>query len=659
MSFNVLRKFLISLLLLNYIVFYPQAQSAEKKLLKGAELSLYTEQLLEKSDFSFQRIELAPTGNDIFAFNINVRLEPSLPAVSAKTMLILVSQEDFFEYLEEILSLVEKTKKIKRAFPVEFVFTALDDRNNLFPEYKFFLQGTENFAGNLDDGSEYFAVLINFSKNTKAKAEIFTTGGKSSTPMWLAKETVDSFLSKNIPFSVPQKLLSIYRAGLLFGDEQMAAFFKEGVPCIKLQFSKVEQISALENFIQNHIPSQNEKNDVHYSFITLANHTFWINEFKNILSVEIFGILVILFLVCFTFTGKNRLQSKKDFSRYWLFIPAMLCASVFSLYAGQFCCKNLAFIAQANPVIQFAAKLFISVIVISVFFLFQVHLKLPVTSFIYGFMIILVSAANIFLFSMADITVFWVFALEYFIIYFTRNSSKLLSLIITFSLMLLPFLSYVAVYFANVNAPDIKILISSGKQVNIMLSLILFPFQIVWLKILVRLRVLNKDKSLSLKKIAGFTFISAAIIVAVITLFAFLTTEFVYNKKHDFEKPQILEDSTKKNLFCKIFNDDSSMLRSSRLKIKSKKQAVRCSVNISSEKNTPVLDSNYSYLVLNNSKTADFNIPDFPPQNFEIEFSTEKNTSKIVTITSFYATENQNEFEKETVSIFVSGDKAK
>ena len=151
-----------------------------------------------------------------------------------------------------------------------------------FQNTSFFLQGTENFAGNLDDGSEYFAVLINFSKNTKAKAEIFTTGGKSSTPMWLAKETVDSFLSKNIPFSVPQKLLSIYRAGLLFGDEQMAAFFKEGVPCIKLQFSKVEQISALENFIQNHIPSQNEKNDVHYSFITLAKHTFWINEFKNI-----------------------------------------------------------------------------------------------------------------------------------------------------------------------------------------------------------------------------------------------------------------------------------------------------------------------------------------------------------------------------------------
>ena len=103
MSFNVLRKFLISLLLLNYIVFYPQSQSAEKQFLKGAELSLYTEQMLEKSDFSFHRLELAPTGNDIFPFNVNVRLEPSLPAVSAKTMLILVSQEDFFEYPEEIL----------------------------------------------------------------------------------------------------------------------------------------------------------------------------------------------------------------------------------------------------------------------------------------------------------------------------------------------------------------------------------------------------------------------------------------------------------------------------------------------------------------------------------------------------------------------------
>ena len=114
MSFRVLRKFLISLLLLNYIIFYPQAKSAEKHFLKGAELSLYTEQLLEKSDFSFHRLELAPTGNDVFPFNVNIRLEPSLPAASAKTMLVLISQEDFFEYPDEILSLVEKTKKMKR-----------------------------------------------------------------------------------------------------------------------------------------------------------------------------------------------------------------------------------------------------------------------------------------------------------------------------------------------------------------------------------------------------------------------------------------------------------------------------------------------------------------------------------------------------------------
>lgn len=652
---------------------YPQTLPEPSEFpLRGATLSLHTEKILLNYGFSVQRQPLTPSGNDIFAFNIQTEVTPSgtgsrLPSYqksdsgnsSSETMLILLSQEDFVTYSKEISSLMKKIKQTKLDFSVDFVFTALDYRNDFFPGYEFFLQGTQNFAKTLDDGYSYVAVLANFSKNTRQKAEIFTTGGKRSTPLWMAKETVEAFQLADLPFSVPQKLLSIYRAGLLFGDSQMASFFLEGIPCIKLQFSDISQISALENLILNHTTGKTKKSDVHYSFFTLGSKTFWINELMNIVAVDVFGIFVILFLVCFTFTGKNRIKSKRDFSKFWLIIPVMLFISVLSLYAGQLCCENLSFITKANPVIQFAAKLLISVMVISVFFFFQVHLKLPLTSFMYGFMVVLVSAASIFLFSLADITVFWVFVLEYFIVYFTRNCTKLLPLTISFLLMLLPFLSYIAVYFASVNDADVKMLISATLSKNIMLSLILFPFQAVWLKVLFRLKALNQDKSLTLKKIAGFTFLSAGIITIFLLFFTFLTSKFVYSKKHSIPLYTITEKPLEKDLFCEVFTDNSSSLQACILKFRLKRPAVRCTVTVSGEGGTPVLDSTYAYSVTNNSKTANFHIPDFPPQNFEIEFSTEKSLDKTIEATAFFETEKEGELKKETVILFAGGEKAK
>lgn len=664
MSFYSLRKIIISLLLLNCFLSSPQANSEQKPSLKGAGLSLSTEELLTGSGFSVQRQELTPTGNDIFAFNLRNLIHSKSPADSSRhspseTMLILLSQEDFTAHSQEISALMKKIQNSNLNFSVEFVFTALDARNDFFPGYEFFMQGTQNFAKTLDDGSSYFAVLANFSKNTRQKAEIFTTGGKSSTPLWLAKETVEAFQLADIPFCVPQKLLSIYRAGLLFGDGQMASFFKEGIPCIKIQFSQISQISALENLIFSHEAEQAKKSDVHYSFFTIGNKTFWINELMNIIAVDVFGIFVILFLVCFTFTGKNRIKSKRDFSKFWLIIPAMLFISVLSLYAGQLCCEKLNFIAKANPVIQFAAKLLISVMIISLFFLLQVRIKLPLTSFLYGFMVVLVSAASIFLFSLADITVFWVFVLEYFIVYFTRNFTRLFPLIISFLLMLIPFLSYIAVYFAGVNDADVKMLISATLSKNIMLSLILFPFQAVWLKVLFRLKALNKDKSLTLKKIAGFTFLSAGIITVFMLFFAFFTSKFVYSKKHDIPQFAITERPMEKDLFCEVFKDNSSTLQACTLKFRSKKQAVRCTVTVSGESGTPVLDSSYGYSVTDNSRTAVFHIPDFPPQEFEIEFSTEKSLDKTIAVTAFFETEKEGELKKETVILFAGGENTK
>ena len=661
MRFCSVKKLLISFLLLSYPVLRIFSAEAESPDLQGVFLSSFIEQELKESQFSPQKTELTPTGSNIFAYNISVFLDAknSSSSRSARTMLVLFSQNDFTANREQIIRLLKTVRSAELDFPVQFVFTALDDRNSALEGYNILLEGTQNFARTLDTPDDYFSVLVSFAENKKHTARIFTTGGKNSTPLWLTKEVVKSFLKNGIRISVPQKFLAIYRAGLLFGDDDMASFFREGVPCIKIELSAAEQFSALTDFILSHSPQETEKNDVHYSFFALGTLTaLWFNEFFNIVSLEIFGALVILFLVCFTFTGKKRLRTKRDFSRFWFLIPLMLFFSVFSLYAGQFCCEKITFIKDANPVIQFAAKLFISILLISVAFLFQSKLNLPDTNFLYGFMLILVSTANVFLFSMADITVFWVFALEYLIVYFTRNCSKIWTLCLSALLMLFPFLSYIAVYFANVNSNDIRILISASKGTNILLSLILFPFQIVWLKILVRFNTLNREKSLTFTKIAKFTFFSLAVITVMIGFFTFLMTQFFYSKTHaQNTKPQFIETPAK-NIALTLEKTDLPQISVCNVKIASKKQAVRYIFTVSSEKTSPVLDSLYSFTVRENSKISEFNIPDFPPQNISIEFSTEKSIPKILTLTAIYKGEGENVYERETVSTFTGGEES-
>lgn len=657
------KKLVFSFLLLNYLIARLWAFDTQPAQKKGTELSQSVEQSLLDSGFSTQKIELSSTGNDVFAYNISVFFNSVKPneTFEPKTLLILFSQNDFPFYENQILEVLKTVKTAELNFPVQFVFTALDDRNSVLGGYEFFLEGTQNFAQSIDSPDDYFAIIVSFSNNSneqKQKAKIFTTGGKNSTPMWLTKETVSSFLKTSLAFSVPQKFLAIYRAGLLFGDDDMASFFRANVPNIKIEFSNGDQLEVLKNFVLLHEPSLPGKNDVHYSFFAAGKlKAFWFSEFFNIVSLEIFGASVILFLVCFTFTGKKRIHTKRDFSRFWFVIPLLLAISVFSLYAGQLCCEKIQFINRANPVIQFASKLFVSILVISVLFLFQSKLSLPDTEFVYSFMTIIVSTANVFLFSMADITVFWVFAVEYLIVYFTRNTRKIWALCICAFLMLLPFLSYVAVYFANVNDEDIKVLIYSGTGTNILLSLILFPFQMVWLKALIRLNKINKEKSLTFNKFAEFTFFSLGIITVLIGIFTFLMTQFFYNKKHNQKSLIQYVEKSAQDIELSAVQTRLPELNVYNLKINSKRPAVRYTLFISSENSSPVLDSLYTFTVRENSRQVEFNIPDYPPQNIDIEFSTEKSIKKVLTLTAIYETEKTNVYEREVVTKVLSGDK--
>lgn len=649
---RVLRKVLIPLLILNYTILslYPEQQGA-----RGAELSILVENSLLRNGFSPQRKELCLTGSDTFAFNIIVDIygKTDTENTRALTAAVCISQEDFAAHSEEVSALMEFTRNANLDYSVEFVFTALDNISGSLPGYDIELQGTENFAFSVDSSDNIFALLINFDAEGQDKCRIFTTGGKKSTPRWLAKETVDSFIGTKTRFSIPQKFLSLYRAGLLFGDRQTALFLARSIPCIKIELNS-SSVTAIEEFLQNHKNDSTRENDVHYVFLLPGNfRAFWISEQTNVIALEVFGALTILFLVCFSFTGKKRIRSKKDFSRYWLMIPLMIGISMASLYAGQVLCINASFIKGADPIIQFASKLLVSILLISILFLFQLQLKLPDTSFVWGFFVAVISVANIFLFSIADINLFWTFMIEFILIYATKNATSIAGLVVSFFVLVLPFLPYLAVYFANASSQDVQILIRASNGTNFLLSLVLFPLQIIWLRILVRV-IKGRREFMTFKKTAAITGVSAAVIFAFVIAFVFFSTEFLY-RKQDNKKEAVFTDRLPQNLSIFETARNLPQLSAHTLRISSKTQAERYIVSVSSPQSSPVLDSNYSFFIEESSRKNVFRLPDIPPEEISIEFSTENQLAKEIEVTAIYKSGEDGVYIRERISRHIYG----
>lgn len=500
-----------------------------------------------------------------------------------------------------------------------------------------------------------FALLVNFNAEGQEKCRLFTTGGKKSAPMWLTRETVDSFLAAKIKFSAPQKLLSLYRAGLLFGDAQTALFLTESIPCIKIELNSSAALNAIATFMETHNADATEKNDVHYIFSAPGNYkTFWISERTNVIALEIFGTLTILFLVCFTFTGRKRIKSKRDFSRYWFMIPLLIGISMASLFAGQVFCIHAPFIKEATPIALFTAKLLVSILLISVLFLFQLRLNLPDTSFVWGFFVTVISVANIFLFSIADINLFWTFMIEFILIYATKNATTIAGLVSSFAILMIPFLPYMAVYFANAYIQDAQIIIRASNGTNFLLSLVLFPFQIIWLRILVRL-IRNGQEFATFKKTIAITGFSAAVIFAIVLAFAFLTTEFIYNKNHVKKEEPVFTDRQPQNLNIFETTKELPQLSTHTLKISSKIAAERYIVSVSSSQPSPVLDSTYDFLSEESSKKSIFRLPDLPPEQISIDFSTEKQLPKEIEVIAIYKSDKDNSFIRESISHHIYG----
>lgn len=631
------------------------------EILHGSDITSKIEKKLADNSFSAILQEITPTGQDEFSRNILIELATELTdhGESLRTnMIINVSQELFFLHSDEFIKILKNLRLQQFDFDITFLISAYDEQ--LFENY-YDISGTKVFTDNIENADNSFAIFLDLDEEKK-------TSVKSSckfytSPLWLTKLVFDSFAERGISAQNPHFLSSLYRLGFIQGEEKLYDFMSSGIPSISVSVKEPHQFSVIENIVKNYDPKESIEWDKHYILISAGKffRSVYLSE-KSILHIFIAaGILVILSLCSFSFLGAYGEENKKQLIRSLYMIPLTIAVSFISLYMGQ---KLTVFITNhfpMNPVYQFGLKILFSMMFISVLFGFQESLRLPVTAFVYSYIISLVALFNIFLFSLVDILLFSLFLSEYLIISLSRFAKKFHFLLIFFMLMIVPFVPYALLICSTTESEVLKSIVITKWNGNFFLAFAIFPFQIMWLRILVRLNVYAKRKSPSIKKLFINGAISTGAILGFISLSIFLLSTLVYNRSPDRKPKQYVTfiQNDKNTLSAKLTQDEFLQMNTNHIIIESKERALRYNVSVfGNHDEIPVYDSIYKYISeplgaysafedFEGIDAVTFTIPDYPPKKITIDYASYADKEAYIIVTAIYPTEKPKQYKTE------------
>ena len=638
----------------------------------GNSLSNSVASSLSRHSFSPVKQQLSDTGQDNFAYNIILDFEGdsdlrqndsnSVQSIShaefvsasanfRDEVIFCFTQEDFFVHEDEILDFLTYIKELQREWRATVLFSALD-----FSEFKDSSSpnGSHIFASSIDDADSVCAIII-FLDDSKENA-IHTGSKRHTTPLFLTQRITDSFFETRNRFTFEDTLSAIYRLGILSGEERLSYFFENDIPAIGIDFNESKNLSVLKNFAQNYTLEGTEEWDMHYLYLDRANifKGIFINERTIIIICLCVGLLTILILCVFSFTGSHGERQKYEFIKSSYMIPITVGISFLSLVLGQ---NIVAFFSSyffINPVFQFGIKIVFSLTFISILFAVQEILKFSVTAFVYGYLLSVVSIFNIFLFSTRDLTLFVIFAIEYIIIYISRSAKKLGILVFFFILMAIPFMPYAYIIIKNATDAELAVSIFCDPIGNLLLAFAMFPFQIMWLKILMFMNIYAGGKGYSMKRIIFNDVFSTALVLTFVFSLIFSISQFIYKpaeRRMNKIETKIVQEE-RNTLTAQLSKDSFSGMNTNHIAIQSNDEAVRYTVmlyGINTEH--PIYDSIYDYTVISGKGRSDvysFTIPDFPPKEIMIDYACDVSARAKIEITALYRTEMPHTFRSET-----------
>ncbi|MDE6773715.1 MAG: hypothetical protein K2J14_03725, partial [Treponemataceae bacterium] len=104
-----------------------------------------------------------------------------------------------------------------------------------------------------------------------------------------------------------------------------------------------------------------------------------------------------------------------------------------------------------------------------------------------------------------------------------------------------------------------------------------------------------------------------------------------------------------------VTQDDFYGMTTRNVTVTSKERAAHYDITLASESAIPLFDANYDYTVNEDTKTATFIVPDFPPQIMTILYETPPDDMDTIAVTAWYATDEEWVYRQESHRYRIGG----
>lgn len=627
-----------------------------------------------------------------FAYNISININSSQFSENRKynTIIFVFPQDDIINHISFLESFVKWNQAQNLDFNVMIILTACD-KSQLAGNDS--MTGSEVFA-NLILGAETYCVI--YSNLNAQKITTLTTGSSGKVcPLWLVELVNDSFEKNKINPTISGSFyISLYKENLLRSSRTLSSFLSREIPAVEINvktndLSSQNLLGIYQNIVTSFSFRQTFHDDTHYIPIEIGTKHFWITESITIILLLIL-IAISLVSICdlgFMFRTNHNLKTiatKRALKTLYL-VPITILVLTICLEVAQFFALLMYNSFLKNPIAILGIKVMISLILISFAFLLELKFHKHTDSDTYEYLLRFSSLLNVFIFSAIDISLFYLFAIIYIIISISQFFKKTIAIYIFFVLSILPYLQLIFAIATYSTPTQALPLIFATPFYNLLFSCALTPLSIMLLRIYRELRqskskekkrieensVKQLQKKLKTKFPKYYVLIQVVTIIIIGTLIVATTfhVQDIFRNKINFETSYArIVDATENNFLVTKYNDSSYYGEKIRqISIDTQMPASRVEVFVSAETENPIYYTTYSTTASENKNQVQFNLPDYPPQTFNIIYTPDNSEISLIEIYAYYdynyypkdfinddSNSRRNLFIKEKASILIS-----
>ncbi|MBP5157935.1 MAG: hypothetical protein ILP18_08720, partial [Treponema sp.] len=621
---------LLALLLSSQVPLFPQGKATSE--------GLYN--LFIGRGFKTDYQGLSPSQSEIYPRNIIVTIpaapgsqSPSTggsptPAGSLENVFLIFPQEDVVEVPDPILELAGTLKGSNQPFTVKLVLAA-NEGNSPLPQSEEFQHpsGISVFAENLD-GGENSCVIIT---RRGFRSRISSGGGGTVAPIWLIKSLKDSCEEQDISTWLPNSASFLYRLGFISEDDSLSLFLGESIPAAGLYLRSMEDaIRVLPDTLEKLSQTDTSSWDVHYSYVSFLSLEFWLDE-TFFLLCYISAAIIVLLRICFSTLGNSDKKTAiiKDLSKSWYLILVLLAFTAGILELSQHIPLLQSRLAAATLGQRLVTVMAATLLLFMLFSRFKIFISFGSASRI----MLLMAACNIFIFCAMDISFLFLFFFEYLACLLARRTKGRLAIVATMILMATPFIPHAVNIFLSSNPRSLARFARPGPVGNLFTALIIFPFQVQFLRLLMQMDFFSQKKRrfVLIRLLSAILFISASVFSFAMFYFLILRT-LAYPGLYSMMKriptmtlpeiPRFSADADHDYIQAVYSSDDFMEYKFISLTVRAEEgcQLLRYDVSLETESGIPLNDCNYSYSLSGRHK-AYIAVPDNPSTDLSIVFT--------------------------------------